>query len=696
MNLPLIHHISNHRRLREYEASSLVQDVRDIQQEEDFVQSRQLSMLQIKKSALPGIDSKTVDRGKPWFTFEAFQHIIKEQVNCLLKIGVSPKLKEVVRQLWFGYLKTSGVAFTGKDEKAEVIFDSVFARTRDKHPGSVDDPDIRPPAGTLKRKRHSSASSAKSASSASESDLPDWVPTEDFYPGDNPFENSSSGGDTSSSDEDQDTDVGSVGSVDHKVKAKRKRLPIQVMTMDLTVCFLYLALLLLGEPVLLCDLMRWIHEGHVPYAAANKILPNHMKFSYMDSSTFCVGVVPSVVTIRHKAGRLAHYLRLPPLPAINVNKITSRFILELHLPDEFHGYLRNLASKGGSDLESTIITRQQRLLFYEGIAMAYIIVALKMLFTLDDSKEHVISAEARRLQKSLPQGVDLFIWDDWVKFMKARINFHRSRSCRKPSSHSDIRNRVDIKPYILNYNEVISKWKGLYTIKQQKKCRAKREVTIKERKKPFHALQEALGEKQTEMPKMSSFCHPRIECEDGERGDRDSVKEEVDQDEWKFSSCTLQYIINRDLFLQKFENELLPQSYDRSSDCNDLAESMSGDWTGEEEVSDYGNLTQDLNERLWDSDDRGRTSQLLAGLKRHRSYVTYPDYRVIHVKSGGKFSDENDEFHHSYKWLLDVCAEILETKVHDLHDQVIKVEKMLRITGTSRSKNDFMTDSDEG
>ena len=37
---------------------------------------------------------KTVpDKGKPWFMYEAYQHIIKVQVEYLIRIGVDPALK---------------------------------------------------------------------------------------------------------------------------------------------------------------------------------------------------------------------------------------------------------------------------------------------------------------------------------------------------------------------------------------------------------------------------------------------------------------------------------------------------------------------------------------------------------------------------------------------------------------------------
>ena len=43
--------------------------------------------------------STVPDKGKPWFLYEAFQHIIKVQVEYLIKLGVDPALKVRVSHL---------------------------------------------------------------------------------------------------------------------------------------------------------------------------------------------------------------------------------------------------------------------------------------------------------------------------------------------------------------------------------------------------------------------------------------------------------------------------------------------------------------------------------------------------------------------------------------------------------------------
>ena len=37
----------------------------------------------------------TADKGKPWVMCEAYQFVIKAQVDALIKLGVNPKLKVI-------------------------------------------------------------------------------------------------------------------------------------------------------------------------------------------------------------------------------------------------------------------------------------------------------------------------------------------------------------------------------------------------------------------------------------------------------------------------------------------------------------------------------------------------------------------------------------------------------------------------
>ena len=43
--------------------------------------------------SLENVHGTVADKGKPWFMYEAFQHIMKAQVEFLIGLGVNPALK---------------------------------------------------------------------------------------------------------------------------------------------------------------------------------------------------------------------------------------------------------------------------------------------------------------------------------------------------------------------------------------------------------------------------------------------------------------------------------------------------------------------------------------------------------------------------------------------------------------------------
>ena len=72
-----------------------------------------------KRKSTGGMPKKVVDKGVIWCTSEGFTHIIKAQVDQLIKLGADPKLQIIVRQLWFGYLKKIGIAFQESTSEAQ-------------------------------------------------------------------------------------------------------------------------------------------------------------------------------------------------------------------------------------------------------------------------------------------------------------------------------------------------------------------------------------------------------------------------------------------------------------------------------------------------------------------------------------------------------------------------------------------------
>lgn len=113
-------------------------------------------------------------------------------------------------------------------------------------------------------------------------------------------------------------------------------------TLPSTVAVLYLALVRLGVPVLLADLVSLISKHKLPYLEAVQYLPAEL-VSRVNSADVLVGgldspVVPSVTTLHMRASRIARLLHLnyavsfPPPP---VHAIASALAQRLALPPAF-------------------------------------------------------------------------------------------------------------------------------------------------------------------------------------------------------------------------------------------------------------------------------------------------------------------------------------------------------------------------
>lgn len=88
------------------------QDIRDLDVDDGYAVAD--THLQVSKKKKRGPRKTFVsEKGKPWFMYEAYQQIIKVQVEYLIGIGVNPALKDVVFKLWYKYLQITGNAFTG-------------------------------------------------------------------------------------------------------------------------------------------------------------------------------------------------------------------------------------------------------------------------------------------------------------------------------------------------------------------------------------------------------------------------------------------------------------------------------------------------------------------------------------------------------------------------------------------------------
>ncbi|KAK2889765.1 TATA box-binding protein-associated factor RNA polymerase I subunit B [Channa argus] len=333
-----------------------------------------------------GARTKRPERGHLWMVCEAFQFILRNQANALLRLGVSPHFKDdVLCQLWRLYVQKSRQAYTNNPVRISKF--------------------------KLRNLDSDSDSAARSpAISASDTDGETNL--------------SSSVGSHAESSSDWSQGSGSVDIVSY-LTTRLKRGSV-LMSMKKTLALIHLALVWSHEPLTLSDLLRLVKEGHVPYVNAYEELPEEMKLDGRDGLVFKVESVPSHQVVHKEAQSLLLFLQLPAFPPINQQSLlhpallSLRYLTDANLPDELHPWVCKLMECAGmadQKLHTIDPVSCPSLPLYDVQTVALIIITMKVLFGLDDLTEWDLSNKVADLDDS----GNMFNLRRWYRLMQAAL-----------------------------------------------------------------------------------------------------------------------------------------------------------------------------------------------------------------------------------------------------------------------------------
>ncbi|WAR22461.1 hypothetical protein MAR_016435 [Mya arenaria] len=99
------------------------------------------------------------------------------------------------------------------------------------------------------------------------------------------------------------------------------------------------------------------------------------------------GTIPSSENLRLDTGRLAVFLNLANIPNYPLILLLHKYILQLDLPAEIHGYAANILHATFPTTAYELNEKRKKLPFWEGMAMASIILTLKLFLGVNDSTE---------------------------------------------------------------------------------------------------------------------------------------------------------------------------------------------------------------------------------------------------------------------------------------------------------------------
>ncbi|MPC23462.1 TATA box-binding protein-associated factor RNA polymerase I subunit B [Portunus trituberculatus] len=194
---------------------------------------------------------------------------------------------------------------------------------------------------------------------------------------------------------------------------RASRLPF-IMRFSKLLGILYLAVLLAEDDILLSDIIRWCREGHIPYFSAPYLLQPGMELSFYDLIMLrdCKKL-PDAQEVQAITGRLATFLSIQYVPLPPVGCIVRKFVKLLNLPDQVVIVAERLIELMDETQNMSLVIPP-----VESLAMASIILTLKVFCGLDTKTEVVLSSAAKAIRDKMPRHTPVvpFSWQDWQKY----------------------------------------------------------------------------------------------------------------------------------------------------------------------------------------------------------------------------------------------------------------------------------------
>ncbi|KAM3930998.1 TATA box-binding protein-associated factor RNA polymerase I subunit B [Leptodactylus fuscus] len=345
--------------------------------------------------------AKKKEWGWEWYICEGFQFILCKQAEALEALGLGPNIKDnVMCNLWRQYLQKTEHAYCNKttSKRSRLCLDLESSGASSSELESE-------PEGCI-----TGVTSDSDVERGSQSSL--GLPP--------------SGGYSGTSDAESATSVQS-GSVDGCLYIK-KTPSENKMTMPMTLAFCYLSLLWVRASVTLTDLLRLVFYHHIPYYNPQECFPETTRVYGPDIWIFDVQNFPAYNDILKLTCDLGRLLQLPRFPPIiescyyHPNVLCMKYLMEVNLPDELHGWTCFVAEKTKLD-EANILTynprrKRKRFIPYDIQAMAIIVVVLKLIFILDDESEWQLAKLARKT-KPAENEATIFDFRKWYTTMRS-------------------------------------------------------------------------------------------------------------------------------------------------------------------------------------------------------------------------------------------------------------------------------------
>ncbi|KYN40806.1 L-asparaginase [Trachymyrmex septentrionalis] len=159
---------------------------------------------------------------------------------------------------------------------------------------------------------------------------------------------------------------------------------------------LYLALRIHNQDIHLSDMIRYGREGRLSYYRLDRLIPPEVPLTKNDINFLSRAMDITHKGMRNVIGQMAKFLEVTKIICPDLYSLVNRYCIELALPKGISLYAERLISLSSPKMTFDKISCIPN---YEGRAMAFIIVILKTLLSLDGITENEISNVADNINR---------------------------------------------------------------------------------------------------------------------------------------------------------------------------------------------------------------------------------------------------------------------------------------------------------
>ncbi|XP_020283590.1 TATA box-binding protein-associated factor RNA polymerase I subunit B [Pseudomyrmex gracilis] len=460
----------------------------DVGQEVEFVYPTE--NVRLKKTRIRSVRSGNADaEAVGWTSWELYNFALIGLTNELIELGASANIKMTVLQLWARYLGKLEVAFMSTKKKlvpklsrrykkrdAAIIYGKILSKTKKR-----------------KRKRTETNVTETEACLSDEISMrhinrnKKLMMTAD-YDRHMQLQANSEGDTLSTFSQSAQSTVGSENrsfrikfnasakKEAKKVKQLAKGVPKhkrrkykethvtteyrsgpEIITTSKLLAILYLSLRIHNQDIHLGDMLRYGREGHLSYYRLDCLVPPEVELTKQETN-----FLSRVTDVTHKGmrriiGRMAKFLGVRHIICPNFLPLINRYCSELALPNGISLYAERLIALSPPKLFDMIFHKRFHIPNYEGRAMAFIIVVMKILLGLDNVTEYEISNVADRINSAINvegiSDVKLFSFREWQMYVECRRTVLINAHCPTKLKHSP--NTPDVNSLYLRFLEFI-------------------------------------------------------------------------------------------------------------------------------------------------------------------------------------------------------------------------------------------------